>query len=408
MEDKDSKATDDTKPEETTDAETPVAGEDEPDTPDAVEESPADAPAGDAGTETPARQRSGGSGGIAWLALFLALIGVAAVGYSIVDEWRTSRAAEAGTSDLRDSIAGLRSRIGDADTTIAALERALADSTDANARLAAELDGLRRETEQRLALIDSLSPRMTGIENSVAALQGVSAGARNTWLLAEAEYYMQIANAQLQLAGNPELALLALGMADERIVQLADPGLIDVRRALSNELAALEAMEQPDTEGIALTLASLARVVDSLPLRQAAAGDEAADETSAEEEGGFDRFWGSVTGAFSELVKVTPPDQARAPLIAPEAEYFLRTNLSLKLQAARLALLRGQQTIFEQSLDDAAAWLHEYFDRQSAPVISAMQTIAEVRESTLTIDAPDIAESLRLLRQYRTLTEIEP
>ena len=33
-------------------------------------------------------------------------------------------------------------------------------------------------------------------------------------------------------------------------------------------------------------------------------------------------------------------DQAR-PLLAPDAVYFLRTNLSLQLQAARLALLRG-------------------------------------------------------------------
>ena len=69
--------------------------------------------------------------------------------------------------------------------------------------------------------------------------------------------------------------------------------------------------------------------------------------------------------------------------------------------------MRGQQTIFEQSLDDASAWLHEYFDRRSAPVTSALQTIAEVRESTLTVEAPDISESLRLLRQFRTLAEIE-
>ena len=79
-------------------------------------------------------------------------------------------------------------------------------------------------------------------------------------------------------------------------------------------------------------------------------------ENAAESASGFERFWGSVTSALSGLVKVTPPDQARMPLISPAAEYFLRTNLTLKLQAARLALLRGQQTIFEQSLDDATAW----------------------------------------------------
>ena len=37
-------------------------------------------------------------------------------------------------------------------------------------------------------------------------------------------------------------------------------------------------------------------------------------------------------------------DEAMRPLIAPEAQYFLRANLALQLQAARLALLRGEET----------------------------------------------------------------
>ena len=108
---------------------------------------------------------------------------------------------------------------------------------------------------------------MTNLERSVASLQGVSMDARNTYLVAEAEYYLQIANAQLQLAGNPYLASLALDQADDRLLQVGDPALTDVRRAIADEAAALEIMEQPDVAGLSLTLASLARVVESLPLR---------------------------------------------------------------------------------------------------------------------------------------------
>ena len=116
---------------------------------------------------------------------------------------------------------------------------------------------------------------MSALEASQAALQGISTGARNAWLVAEAEYYMQLANAQLQLAGNAYLATIALSMADERLVQLADPALTDVRRAVADELAALEGLDKPDIEGVTLTLASLARVIESLPIRTAqAVGDE--------------------------------------------------------------------------------------------------------------------------------------
>jgi uroporphyrin-3 C-methyltransferase len=245
---------------------------------------------------------------------------------------------------------------------------------------------------------------MTNLENSVAALQGASAGARDTWLLAEAEYYMQLANAQLQLGNNPRLAMLALEMADERVVQLADPGLTDVRRALAEELAALEAMEKPDLEGTTLTLASLARVVDTLPLRTP--GSEAGESGDAAdgEQGAAARAWDSVKDAMSGLVKVTPPDEETRALLTPDAAQLIRSNLALQLQAARLALLRGEQAIFEQSLEDADALLSEYFDGDSAQVKSAKATIAEIRESMVSVAAPDISESLRLIRQFRVLS----
>ena len=108
---------------------------------------------------------------------------------------------------------------------------------------------------------------------------------------------------------------------------------------------------------------------------------------------------------MSGLVKVTPPDQAKLAIVSPDTEYFLRNNIALQLQAARLALLRGEQAIFEQTLDDANALLTAYFDTNSPQVTSAQDTIAEIRDSVFTASPPDIAESLRRLRRYRTLRE---
>jgi uroporphyrin-3 C-methyltransferase len=215
---------------------------------------------------------------------------------------------------------------------------------------------------------------------------------------------MQIANAQLQLANNPHLAALALKMADERIVQLANPALTDVRRALSDELTALDALVKPDIEGATLTLASLARVVESLPLASAVVADDGADEIDPELSGAS-RAWASVKGAMSGLVKVTPPDRAKLVQLTPDGEFFLRSNLALQLQAARLALLRGEQAIFEQTLDDTSALLADYFDTSSASVVGAQETLAEIRGHVFTTAVPDISRSLRLLRQFRTVNE---
>jgi len=336
--------------------------------------------------------------GIAWLAILLAAIAMLLVGYTVFQDWRT--ADDSSQGDNLASIENLKQRADQTSDALAALQTNIGQITHPD--YSADIDAVRREVDDQLRLLNSLPPRMSTIENSVASLAGISAGARETFLLAEAEYYLQIANAQLQLANNPHLASLALGMADERVTQLSDPGLTAVRRAISDELAALEVMEKPDLEGATLTLASLARVVESLPL----ASSTAAEETVVDDEqSGVDRAWDSVKNAMSGLVKVTPPDQAKLTLVSPDAAYFLRSNIALQLQAARLALLRGEQAIFEQVLDDTSALLDTYFDSSSEQVASAQLTISEIRAAVFATPAPDISASLRLLRQFRTVRE---
>ena len=262
--------------------------------------------------EKPRRERSGNSD--AWLAYLVSIIAFAAAGYTAWQGWLSGR--DASTSD---KYAILESRLASSDESLAELRAEIAMLDAGDPDIEAKLSALRQELDERVRLLSSLPARMSTLEGSVASLAGVSEGARDAWILAESEYYMQIANAQLQLANNPRLAALALKMADERIVQLANPALTDVRRAISDELAALEVMEKPDIEGATLTLASLARVVDSLPL---AAATESEDATTGvdPELSGAGRAWASVKNAMSGLVKVTPPERAKLVQMSPDAE----------------------------------------------------------------------------------------
>ena len=345
----------------------------------------------------PAKQRGNG---VAWLALLVSLIALAAIGYTLSVDWL---AAKDNSTD--DAIASLGKSIAATRESLSSLDSRLAELGEQGSVAAAETGALRQELDERVKGLSSLPGRLSTLESSVSSLAGISTGTRDTWLLAEAEYYMQIANAQLQLANNPHLAALALEMADERVVQVGNPALIDVRRAISDELAALDVMEKPDLAGATLTLASLARVVESLPLGSSKKSVKEESQAADEAQGGLSRAWASMKSAVSGLVKVTPPDQAKLALLSPDAEYFLRNNLALQLQSARLALLRGEQTVFLQTIDDTRTLMSQYFDVDSAQVISAQETLTEIRSSVFTSSVPDISESLRLLRQFRTLRE---
>lgn len=347
----------------------------------------------------PAESSNRGNG-VAWLAVLLSVIALAAAAYTAFES--RSHDDESSTFDNLVSTEDLGQQAAQSAAALAALGSRIDEIKHPD--YSDDITAVRRDLEEQIRLLNSLPPRVTAMERSVASLAGISAGARATFLLAEAEYYLQIGNAQLQLANNPQLAALALGIADERITQLSDPALTAVRRAIADELAALAGVERPDLEGASLKLASLARVVESLPLAGEApqeAGVVAADA----EQGGVERAWGSVKSAMSALVKVTPPDQVKLALISPDAEYFLRNSIALQLQSAQLALLRGEQAILEQTLDDTGALLDAFFDTNSKQVASAKLTIQEVRANVFTTAAPDISRSLRLLRQHRTVRE---
>ncbi|MEL7536775.1 MAG: uroporphyrinogen-III C-methyltransferase [Pseudomonadota bacterium] len=370
-----------------------------------------------------AQQRSGGMAARAAL-----LLSVVALALSALTFWRQQSAAPAPTpapvtttpaeatpppvATIDDTaLTELRAAL---DAAASAGERnraAIADVEEAQAGLISELNAFGRQIGARQDLLESLPGRVENVEQSVAGIQNVAAGTRTEWLLAEAEYYLQLANAQLQLARNPTLAAYGLELADQRVRELADPAYTPVRRALANEIRSLAAVTQTDLEGIALTLASLSEAVPDFPLRDEIARQRAAiatDEPTEEaaptaDEGRLDRLWRLTREQIDKGFRVRKLDESLTPLLSPEASYFLRTNLVLKFDSARLALLRGEQQAYEQSLEDAAAWLAEYFDNDDPAIASALTTLAELMDAELATAIPDISGSLALLRRTRTL-----
>lgn len=342
--------------------------------------------------------RKSGSGFVAWLALLLAIIAVAAAGYGFYLDAR-ERAAAADPAERAAQFVSLQTTVDSTREALASLEQQLSAATQRAAEQGDDISRLGNDLDERNRLLESLRGRLAAAEASLASLQGVSADARQSWLLAEAEHYMQIANAQLQLADNPELAKLALTFADERVAELADPRLTLVRRALADELRALEVMETTDIAGVTLTLASIANSVDTLPLRQQEINRERTTTELDPELTGLDRAIASVKRALGGIVSVRRTDENLEPLIAPQASDFLRANLKLQLHAARLALLRGEESVFRQSLDLADEWLAVYYDTDGLAVQRTRETIAEARSAVVSVATPDISQSLRLLRQ---------
>lgn len=384
----------------------PEATSDDPAT-DTTPESEPDVEPIDEPEPAPTGQRSF-AGLVALVVSVVALAGVAFLYVTRESLPELDFAAPADVAAVRQELNELRTSVAALESGVESVEGIGDESADSRERLAASLRAEIRALEERLGTYDSLSPRVGNLENAVASIQGIEAGARDTLLLAEAEYYLQTANTLLTLAGNVELATVALEMADDRLVGVGNPALNNVRQAVRDELTALEGTPRIDIESNVIVLASLARLADSLPLKPIESGAAETPAESAEEPGAAGRTWNAIKEAMGDIVKVTPPGEDTAPLLIPGTEPLIRSNLALQLQAARLALLTREQAVFEQSLDDADEWLALYFDDASLQVTNARETIAEIRGIELTSELPDISESLRLLRRYQSLSGSGP
>lgn len=346
-----------------------------------------------ASTALPGEPVSRGSGTPARIGIAALLIAVLAAG-GVAYLWLEQRNQASINQRLTTGQVSLDTRTGE----LTDLDVAIEALTAADERLTEQMTALSKQFDRQL---EDIPLRIARIERTLDEIPGVDNQARSAWLLAEAEYFLRIANAQLTLAGNVDVALRALALADQKLRDLADPGLTRVRSLLSDEQTALRAVPRPDAEGIVLALGSLARTLDALPLDRDAPGRFGQTSSSDEDDSGLQRAWRKITEAFFNVISVKR-DDAVTPLMSAAEESMLIRSLDIELQISRLALIRNEKALYQRSLQAVTERLERYFDRDSPEVVAALATVEKAAAAELPDELPNISGSLALLLRLRT------
>ena len=354
-------------------------------------DAPAESPAADTAPAAQPVVRTRGS----WtgaLALLVALAAAGGTGYLWWLEQQDQGAATARLNELQTNLADTRQQT-------ASLREQLAGASTDKDDLTRQIGALEERLASQRRTLDELPVRMSRIEEALDAVPGIAAQSRAAWLVAEAEYYLRVANAQLQLARNPAVALRAMELADEKLRDVGDPGLTPVRARLADEMSALRALPQPDLEGLILAIGSLSRSLDTLPLKQQGPesyGQAAVGDTALS---GWQRAWERVKDAVLSLVRVKKTDEQITPLRTPTEESLLLRRMETTLELARLALLQGNGELFRGLLDDVKGELRRHFDTDAPSVRAAINELTDLSRTELPDKLPDISGSLELLQQ---------
>ncbi|HHQ14387.1 MAG TPA: hypothetical protein ENK16_05125 [Chromatiales bacterium] len=322
-------------------------------------------------------------------ALLLALLAAAGTGYL----WIQQQAQHQKLQQLDE----LQTRIDSSSTEMGDTRQELARLREQEDRLNAKITELTDTLASQRRQLDELPMRITRLEGVLEKMPGVNEKARRAWLLSEAEYYLRIANAQLGLARNADVALRALELADEQLRDVGDPGLTQVRRALADEMTALRALPHPDTEGIALRLASLGRRLDNLPLASLSPASYGTGTGNDSQASGLARAWKAIKEAFLSLIRVKRSDEAITPLLTEAEESLLLRSMETELELARLALVRGESLLYQDALKGVVLNLQRHFDLEAESVQSTLKQLRELSQVELPGSMPDISRSLQLL-----------
>lgn len=348
----------------------------------------------------PEGTRTGPGSAMAGVALLLGLLALGlSVAIAAFGWWRLHQPLDEAFRQLDEQAP----RLTVLETALDELRRGLGSEREQfETRLGEEVVALRGglqalETAQN-AIRDDLRAQTDWRAQTDVALQGMRrylGQTRRDWLLNEAEYLLVVANRRLLLEGDVATAIAALQFADESLRELDDTRWLSVRRSLAAELRALRSVKPVDVEGVDLAIQGLAGSVATLPL----SGFQRSVADAVEPPQG--RWWVRLRAVLEGIVNVQRVDDPPEPLLPPGQRFFLSQNLALKLEAARLGLVRRDAVLYRTRLEEADALLARYFEASSGQVQAAREAIAEWLGVPVGQPLPRIGEALSELRSLR-------
>jgi len=284
------------------------------------------------------------------------------------------------------------------------LARRLAETDTQNKESRLVAEQVREAVAEAQVKLGVLESRIAESQNQQIALEALYQDLsrnRDEWAYAEVEQAINLANQQLQLAGNVKAALIALQAADARLQRMERPQLLMLRRAINRDIDRLKALPFVDTIAISTRLDNMIAGVDTFPLAMETRPQPEPAASAAAEAGVWSRFWREAWSDLKQMVRVQQMDKPDVPLLAPSQAFFLRENLKLRLIGARLALLARDAPSYKADLKAAGEWLNRYYDTRNNNVAHAGAVLRNLHEAEVSIEPPDISATLEATRALR-------
>jgi len=284
------------------------------------------------------------------------------------------------------------------------LESELAEHQARSRSLEQDLEAQASYARTLQQAIESMQARLTAVESGLAVQAPVRLDAPMQLDLAGVEYLLRLAPERLVLFHDVRSADQALELADARLEGLDNPMHIALRQGIADARQALADTTLPDPVEISARLDSLQARLVGLGFadgqEETAGADTPAADAAAEDPGWWERLKVSLAG----LVTVRRDADDTTSRLTFDDKDMLRQGLWMQVEAARLALMRHDQSAWADAFARASRVQQRWFDRSSEAYRAVHEEIEALSGLNIDPELPDISgpwAQLQIIRQVR-------
>lgn len=282
----------------------------------------------------------------------------------------------------------LRSNINQLEQNDQSLERKLENTQQSNQQ---NLANIQQNVESNTITTQALSKRL-----------GEMSGRRpSDWLLAEANYLVNMAGRKLYLEKDIATATALLQEADARLEDLNDPSLFPVRALIAADIQTLNQVNQVSTHSIALTIAGMLPQVNGLTLdklqlpESTNTQDAALSENVSDWRQNLAKTWESIVG---DLISIDYVDQPLEPYLAERQQWLIEQQLKHSLTQAQTAALSGDVALYRSAIQQGVSLIAEHYQLDNAEVNQFLATLQEMQNIDFSRNYPNSLSSLSALK----------
>lgn len=222
----------------------------------------------------------------------------------------------------------------------------------------------------------------------------------NDWILSEIDYLIKLSGRKLWLEYDIETAISLLVAADQRLIELGDPSLTPLRKALITDINNLNSLTKIDLDGIVLTLSSLERRINKLRVagtnldQSIKPVDKTVSTDIQDWKLNLEKSWSSFIDNF---IVINKRDTRVKALLSPEQNWYLKENLRRDVTKAEFATYRRNQEIFDEAITSAKLLLENYYDLTDSSTGAFYKSILKLQETKIRVKYPDQLEVIPVL-----------